>query len=293
MHPEEPKSRRESSEELHRERRPSYAYVNEIRRSGSSHEGSNPNITTGYHRSSSSSSTASSGKNLVKNKNSSNNRSQTEWNYSSRDSRYIPHHRRGNGLSSSSPSPSPEVPKKSPPKFFLGPPPSPGSSTGYHSPLRSSPSPSPSPEMPSTPTNNRVKSPHLLHPHYGVELHAGNLLSQSDKEGKINSAYDSYWHIPRASLWCRHNNCEDPDKQCPQCQAKDEISSNCSSINPPPTFTALDNYRPVKKRRSRCSCGAVTLATLISSAIILIIIAAFILYIEMVIKKNDYVPNPM
>ncbi|RXG73492.1 hypothetical protein Avbf_01487, partial [Armadillidium vulgare] len=227
-----------------RERRPSYAYVNEIRRSGSSHEGSNPNITTGYHRSSSSSSTASSGKNLVKNKNSSNNRSQTEWNYSSRDSRYIPHHRRGNGLSSSSPSPSPEVPKKSPPKFFLGPPPSPGSSTGYHSPLRSSPSPSPSPEMPSTPTNNRVKSPHLLHPHYGVELHAGNLLSQSDKEGKINSAYDSYWHIPRASLWCRHNNCEDPDKQCPQCQAKDEISSNCSSINPPPTFTALDNYRP-------------------------------------------------
>nr|XP_045600252.1 uncharacterized protein LOC123759356 isoform X1 [Procambarus clarkii] len=109
------------------------------------------------------------------------------------------------------------------------------------------------------------------------------------KELEAGTLYDNYWHIPRASLWCSHKGCVYDSQPCKECQWKQEESaSTCSSINPPPTFTALDNYRPVRPRPKchQCSCGIIFAITTIFSLLVLFLITGFILYIEMVLKHQ-------
>ncbi|CAL4088520.1 unnamed protein product, partial [Meganyctiphanes norvegica] len=115
------------------------------------------------------------------------------------------------------------------------------------------------------------------------------LGSNFDRE---STPSDDYWHIPRASLWCSHKECAYESKPCHW--KGEENKSECCSITPPPTFTALDNYRPVRKPRRYCSCGVIAAITTIFSLIILLLITAFIIYIEMVLKEQRaYVPDRM
>ncbi|XP_063853377.1 uncharacterized protein LOC135096074 [Scylla paramamosain] len=159
----------------------------------------------------------------------------------------------------------------------------------------------------------------LLHP--GTpELSKGLSYGDTDKE-KEAGVYggvpkDSYpWHIPRASLWCLHKGYN--GDFCKDCQWKHQErgidtgsdigagggggggggggdgASTCSSINPPPTFTALDNYRPVRPRRPmcrHCSCGIIFAITTVFSLLVLVLIAAFIIYVEMVLKHQQHMP---
>nr|XP_053653713.1 uncharacterized protein LOC128703163 isoform X2 [Cherax quadricarinatus] len=113
-------------------------------------------------------------------------------------------------------------------------------------------------------------------------------LGKERKEVEPGTLYDSYWHIPRASLWCSHKGCVYDSQPCKECQWKEECSSTCSSINPPPTFTALDNYRPVRPRPKchQCSCGIIFAITTVFSLLVLLLITGFILYIEMVLKHQ-------
>ncbi|XP_045112422.1 uncharacterized protein LOC123505297 isoform X2 [Portunus trituberculatus] len=130
------------------------------------------------------------------------------------------------------------------------------------------------------------------------------------------------WHIPRASLWCLHKGYN--GDFCKDCQFKHQErgidtgsdidfgdkgglggvvgaagggggdgASTCSSINPPPTFTALDNYRPIRPRRPlcrHCSCGIIFAITTVFSILVLVLIAAFIIYVEMVLKHQQNAP---
>ncbi|XP_042231571.1 uncharacterized protein LOC121872671 isoform X2 [Homarus americanus] len=115
-----------------------------------------------------------------------------------------------------------------------------------------------------------------------------NSLRKDGKQPEAGTLYDSYWHIPRASLWCSNKGCVYDTQPCTDCQWKDECSSTCSSVNPPPTFTALDNYRPVRPRPKchQCSCGIIFAITTIFSLLVLLLITGFIIYIEMVLKHQ-------
>ncbi|XP_042870184.1 uncharacterized protein LOC122251980 isoform X2 [Penaeus japonicus] len=114
--------------------------------------------------------------------------------------------------------------------------------------------------------------------------------------GTGSSLYDTYWHIPRATLWCSHKGCVYDSQPCKECQWKDDCSSTCSSVNPPPTFTALDKYQPVRPRPKchQCSCGIIFAITTVFSLLVLLLITGFILYIEMVLKyQRDNVKDRM
>lgn len=131
----------------------------------------------------------------------------------------------------------------------------------------------------------------------------GKGTAAGDFGGGPKGSYD--WHIPRASLWCYHRGYG--AEPCKDCQWKHnergidigkdttgggggaDGASICSSINPPPTFTALDNYRPVRPRRPKCrhcSCGIIFAITTVFSLLVLVLIAAFIIYVEMVLKHQ-------
>lgn len=73
-----------------------------------------------------------------------------------------------------------------------------------------------------------------------------------------------------------------------------DAQSQCSSVNPPPTFTKLDNYQPVRPRKSRCSCtcGAVFGITVILAVLVMLFIAAFILYVESEYIVQSYLTHP-
>ncbi|XP_071528197.1 uncharacterized protein [Panulirus ornatus] len=123
----------------------------------------------------------------------------------------------------------------------------------------------------------------------GFESTHSSSLKRDGKQLEAVSIYDSYWHIPRATLWCSHKGCVYDSQPCKDCQWKqDDCSSTCSSINPPPTFTALDNYRPVRPRPKchQCSCGIIFAITTVFSLLVLLLITGFIVYIEMVLKHQ-------
>ncbi|XP_063595449.1 uncharacterized protein LOC134772404 isoform X2 [Penaeus indicus] len=141
----------------------------------------------------------------------------------------------------------------------------------------------PTPEMPRTFENKYGSS--------GMEKGVG------EKDlGTGSTLYDTYWHIPRATLWCSHKGCVYDSQPCKECQWKDDCSSTCSSVNPPPTFTALDKYQPVRPRPKchQCSCGIIFAITTVFSLLVLLLITGFILYIEMVLKyQRDNVKDRM
>jgi len=61
-----------------------------------------------------------------------------------------------------------------------------------------------------------------------------------------------------------------------------ETMSHCSSVGPPPTFTAQDNYAPVRRKPSKCSCscGVAFRISVILFVIVMLFITAFIVYTE-------------
>ncbi|KAK7069001.1 hypothetical protein SK128_012131 [Halocaridina rubra] len=123
----------------------------------------------------------------------------------------------------------------------------------------------------------------------GFESKYGGGVGADGKEARTGTLYDSHWHIPRASLWCHNKACALDSQHCDDCSWKekqDDTISTVSSINPPPTFTALDNYRPVRPRPKwhHCSCGIIFAITTVFSLLVLLLITGFIIYIEMVLK---------
>ncbi|XP_066958296.1 uncharacterized protein [Macrobrachium rosenbergii] len=123
----------------------------------------------------------------------------------------------------------------------------------------------------------------------GFESKYGGGVGADGKETRTGSLYEPYWHIPRASLWCQNKGCAYDSQHCDDCnwkQKQEDTLSTCSSVNPPPTFTALDNYRPVRPRQKwhQCSCGIIFAITTVFSLLVLLLIAGFIIYIEMVLK---------
>ncbi|KAK3867090.1 hypothetical protein Pcinc_027404 [Petrolisthes cinctipes] len=132
---------------------------------------------------------------------------------------------------------------------------------------------------------------------YGRDTEEKN---HGDKRGK-GGFYD--WHLPQESLWCTHTgsmyDSSEPCKICKwkvegmednSCESNQKLEtlSTVSSVNPPPTFTAQDNYRPVRPRpRCRhCSCGTIFAITTLFSLLVLFLIMGFIIYIEMVLKHQ-------
>ena len=56
---------------------------------------------------------------------------------------------------------------------------------------------------------------YILKPEFLPDVHS---IADRDKLNRKSSFYDNYWHIPRASLWCPHNNCHRDISNCPKCQ---------------------------------------------------------------------------
>lgn len=144
------------------------------------------------------------------------------------------------------------------------------------------------------PDAQKFNTAHMLYPPTpelprGFETKYGGGVGLDGKEGRTGSLYDAYWHIPRASLWCQNKGCAYATYHCGDCNWKpqqDDTQSTCSSVNPPPTFTALDNYRPVRRPSKcyKCSCGIIFAFTTVFSLLVLLLITGFIIYIEMVLK---------
>ncbi|XP_050699956.1 uncharacterized protein LOC126987190 isoform X2 [Eriocheir sinensis] len=122
---------------------------------------------------------------------------------------------------------------------------------------------------------------------YQQQQHQNNQLFNASTElpgTHTSSTTAAHHHHPK-----HHHHLELPPLH-PQHHNADGASI-CSSVNPPPTFTALDNYRPVRPQRTakscrHCSCGIIFAITTVFSLLVLVLIAGFIIYVEMVLKHQ-------
>ncbi|XP_018007681.1 uncharacterized protein LOC108665441 isoform X2 [Hyalella azteca] len=139
----------------------------------------------------------------------------------------------------------------------------------------------------STPESQRIESRQMIRPSTSKSIYSVMDEKRKAKRevSKASKGDHSIFSITKPAKWCRHAE----GKTCAKCDnnKKADAVSVCSSVNPPPTFTALDNYQPVRKKKNfDCTCSAIFNITVMVAVIIMIFISAFIIYVEMVLKHQ-------